>query len=491
MTASAGLERAPAHPAAPATDGRPECVVLGAGVAGLVAALDLARAGCRVTVVEAAPFPGGRTSSWRTSSGLHADTGFHVVASHYRTLFDVLRSIDAAGDLVWWDRHLFRRTGSPDLWFRLTQAPAPFHLLHPACAMSRVVGAPWRLLRAAWEAARATEDDLCRLDELSYLDWHTQHGLDRGFLLQLAEYAADATTFLPPERVSARAALSWMKYMFHSARSARVGSWRRPLAEALVGPLVRAIERHGGIVRTSTAVVRLEHGAGGIRHAVVRRSRAAGPWCRAHGQPDVTGSEETLRSDAMISALPVQALRAVLDPALVRLTGLERALTLDTVPALSVVLGFDRYIAPGWDGALLVGGSVIRNVVDLGALWGRPSGPTCLQVLVGRATEHFARTDEEIVGLLLHDLRELHPATAAARLVDAHVARIEAAMFAATPGAHARRPVCRTGVENFFVAGDWTRHAFNASIEGAACSGRAAAQAVLRRVAPPPAGAER
>ena len=486
MRSAAALDRGPQPHAA---GGRTRCVVLGAGIAGLVAGLDLARSGIDVTVVEAAPFAGGRTSSWRTASGLHADTGLHVFAEHYRTLFDVLRGIGAGDDLIWWDRHQYRRPDGSEVLFRLSQLPSPFHLLYPARAMSLSAAARLRLLRAASEVAFATQDDLCRLDHVSYRDWHQQHHLDDGFLFELAEYAADATTFLTPDRVSARAVLSWLKYMFRSTRSARVGTWRRPMAEALVGPLVRAIERHGGAVRTTTAVVRLdlEQRCDGIRRVIVRRSAAVGPCYRADGHVAVTGPEEAIPADAVISALPVQALRSILDPELVRLSGLAHALTLTTVPALSVVLGFDRRIARPFHGPLLASGSSIRNVVDLDELRGLASSGlvsdrTCLQVLVGRAAERLMLSDEAIVDLVLHDLQVLHPALSAARLVDHQVGRVDAAMFAATPGTHARRPECRTGVGNFFVAGDWTRHVLNASMEGAAHSGRLAARALLQEV---------
>lgn len=465
------------------------CIVLGAGIAGLVAALDLARGGCDVLVVEAAPFPGGRTSSWRTRSGLHADTGLHVFAEHYRTLFGVLESVGATDHLRWWDSHYYRKPPSADVLFRLSRLPTPLHLLYPARTMRMPLRTGVHLLRAAAEVAFATQESLSRLDDLSYLTWHRQHRLGDGLLLELADYAADSTTFLEPDRVSARALLSWLKYMFRSATSARVGTWSRPISEALVHPLVRAIETAGGTVRTSTAAVRIDYSGGAVRGIAVRQSGAAGPCYREDGRVETGGPEDVLTADAVISALPVQALRRILDPELTRILGLGDAVTLPTVPALSVVLGFDRRIACV-GGALLVGGRAVRNVIDLGSLHGE-SGGSCLQALVGRAASCIARSDDEIVDLVRHDLHALYPEVRHAKLADVHVARIEAAMFAARPGTHARRPGCRTTIDNFLLAGDWTRHELNASMEGAAYSGRRAARALLHTRHPERAGAIR
>ena len=85
-------------------------IVLGGGLSGLSAALELVRRGCSVRLVEAAPFLGGRTSSF-VRDGMNLDTGLHVVASHYLNLLDLLDSVGAADRLAWWDEHLV--TGRP------------------------------------------------------------------------------------------------------------------------------------------------------------------------------------------------------------------------------------------------------------------------------------------------------------------------------------------------------------------------------------------
>jgi 1-hydroxycarotenoid 3,4-desaturase len=55
----------------PATDSlsRPQAVVIGAGMGGLAAAIRLAAAGCRVTVIEAADTPGGKARARATPAG--------------------------------------------------------------------------------------------------------------------------------------------------------------------------------------------------------------------------------------------------------------------------------------------------------------------------------------------------------------------------------------------------------------------------------------
>jgi 15-cis-phytoene desaturase len=458
------------------------CVVLGAGVSGLVAALELARRKCRVTVVEAAPFAGGRTSSWRTASGVHADTGLHVVASHYVNLLEVLTSAGAVEHLTWWNEHLYLRRGARPMRMRLSRLPAPFHLLRPARAIPVTVGTRARLARAALEIARYRQDELQRFDNQTYLEWHRARGLGDGFLLELAQFAADATTFLELDAVSARPVLSWLKYMFRNQHSARIGTWRMPIAEGLVAPLVSALKAAGGSLQLGTVAVGLAAADGRVRGVEVRRSEASKPSCSEDGHVSSAGPSEELVCDAVVSALPVQSLRQVLGPELAARARLERALELRTVPAMSVLLTLDRPLRPRVEGVALVAGDCIRNVVDLHSLWGcdGDGDGALLQCLVGRASERAVQPDAEIVEAALEDLRAVWPAFRSAVPIEARVDRIPAAMVAALPGSHAKRPVTETGIANLFVAGDWSRHDLNASIEGAVVSGRLAAGAVLR-----------
>ncbi|MET0783711.1 MAG: FAD-dependent oxidoreductase, partial [Leifsonia flava] len=55
-------------------------VVVGGGVAGLVAALDCARVGIRVTVIERAEAPGGAVAT-ETVAGIRVDTGAESYAT--------------------------------------------------------------------------------------------------------------------------------------------------------------------------------------------------------------------------------------------------------------------------------------------------------------------------------------------------------------------------------------------------------------------------
>lgn len=468
--------------------GKPRALVLGAGVAGLTAALELARRGLAVEVIEAAPFPGGRTSSFTDATGRAVDTGLHVVADHYVNLVELLSSVGASKHLIWVDRHTYLRDGHPPLAWYFSPRRAPLHLMRPAREMPLAPRERLALGAAVVELASYSQRDLEALDHLTYRQWHDRRRLGTGFTLELAEAASDAATFLTVDEAAARAVISWMKYLVRHRHAGDVGLFAGTLGDALIAPLVAAIEALGGRVRCGAAVTGLVVDGGRITGVELAPAAAGGPVNRADGLvAGLAATRARLDAEIVVSALPIQALRAILPPALARDAGLADAMKLTTTPALSAIVWFDRPIRPVPAGAPLCTGCAFRDFIDLATL-GRAAtdGPSVYQFVITRAAERLGDPDARIIADLLADLRRVWPGARDAQPVDAAVERIGAAMFAAVPGAHALRPPATTALGGLYLAGDWIRHEANASMEGAAISGRLAASAALEALGQPP-----
>src|SRR5215470_3151509 len=109
-----------------------QVVVVGAGCAGLSAAVRLAAAGVRVLVLEARGRLGGRATAYvDKTTNEEVDNGQHVLAGCYRETFDFLRIIGA-------ESHVHVQT-SLEVPFidesgrtsrlRCPRLPSPFHLV--------------------------------------------------------------------------------------------------------------------------------------------------------------------------------------------------------------------------------------------------------------------------------------------------------------------------------------------------------------------------
>ena len=73
------------------SDSKLKIGVVGAGLAGMVAAMDLADAGHDVEMFELRPYVGGKVSSWLDGDGNHIEMGLHVFFGCYYNLFGIMK----------------------------------------------------------------------------------------------------------------------------------------------------------------------------------------------------------------------------------------------------------------------------------------------------------------------------------------------------------------------------------------------------------------
>src|SRR3712207_6051687 len=91
-----------------------DVIVLGAGVAGLVAARDLGAAGLRVLILEARNRPGGRIATVRDPAlPLPVELGAEFIHGRPPELFELARQhrlgmVEVVGDMLWSDAGVLR-----------------------------------------------------------------------------------------------------------------------------------------------------------------------------------------------------------------------------------------------------------------------------------------------------------------------------------------------------------------------------------------------
>lgn len=450
------------------------CVILGGGLAGLAAALHLAERGHPVSLFEAGPVFGGRAGSWVDPQGNYADAGLHVVAGHYRHLLGIVDSLGVSDALEWSTRHPWYG-GGERLWFGFSPLPVPFHLWP-----LREIRVSWsqraRLARAAARVAFSSQQSINALDHITYEEWQNREGLSDPFVRELGAFASDATTFLDPSQVSARAVLSWLRNSFASAHAARIGVWRRPIGQSFIEPLVCRIRQLGGVLRTDAAAVNVCFDSSRARAVEIRPARLSTPCFDSRGRIETADPSEEIPCDVLISALPFQCLRQTFGNAALGRAGLDAIAGLSPTPALSALLEFDRPVMPHAAPALVSGRS-LRDVFPIPPSWPGFEQRHAVQLLLSDARARWGDSDAQLIAQAVDDLAALESAARKASVLSARVQRIDAAMFAAVPGAHALRASTRTSISNLFIAGDWTGHPYNASMEGAVFSGIQAASA--------------
>src|SRR5262249_36896888 len=108
-----------------------------------------------------------------------------------------------------------------------------------------------------------------------------------------------------------------------------------------------------------------------------------------------------------------------------------------------------------------------------------------LQVVISASRSLSDLSQPEIVDICQRELGDVVPRFREARLLRSVVVRENSATFSVEPGSDSWRPHAVTEVSNLFLAGDWTRTGWPATMESAVRSGYEAAEAVLRREGKP------
>jgi zeta-carotene desaturase len=167
---------------------------------------------------------------------------------------------------------------------------------------------------------------------------------------------------------------------------------------------------------------------------------------------------QTFPGDAIICALPFDRLAAL---------GLP-APPLQHSPITGVHLWFDREITT------LPHATLLDRTMQW--MFNKDRG-RYLQLVVSASRDLTPLSRNEIVDMAIGDLRLYFPRVREATLLKSHVVKEQRATFSATAEAEPLRPATATHIPSLFLAGDWTRTGWPATMEGAVRSGYIAAEA--------------
>lgn len=411
----------------------PRIHVVGAGLAGLAAAVRLAAAGRAVILHEAAPQAGGRCRAYEDATlGCRIDNGNHLLISGNRAAMDYLDRIGAAASLIGPEEaaYPFVDLGSGARWvFRPGKGRMPWWLFSAA---RRIPGTRALDYLKAARLLRAHPDQTvgALLDPGTVLF----HRLWRPLAVAVLNTAVEEASAQLLARVLAES-------FARGGEACRPLVPRADLSQSLIDPALGYLRAHGAEIRLGSRLRGLELAPG--------RVAALG----FEG-----GSEPVSEADAVVLAVPAPV-AARLVPGL-RVPDAFRA----------IVNGHFRQVLPG-DAPLLTG------VIGGTAEWVFRKREV-VSVTVSAADALVDRPAETLAALLWRDVAQVFDLPLAP-MPPAQIVKERRATFAATPAQLRRRPPPATGWANLVLAGDWTDTGLPATIEGAVRSGFAAAEILL------------
>jgi len=429
--------------------------VVGAGWAGLAAAVRATQAGHSITLFETAGMPGGRARS-DDASDAATDNGQHILLGGYARTLALMREVGVDVDQAL-RRLPLQVTDADGGGFALSPHGARLPAAARALASARGFRVVDKLsavaMSLAWQARRFRCPPSLTVEQLV-------HRLPTGRVVRkLIEPLCVAALNTPMAQASAQVFLAVMQDSLFGARDASdLLLPQRPLAQLLPLPALAWLQARGATVHLRTRVTRLERVDDGWR----LQSTNAGDDLHESGPPF---------DQVILATPPNEAARLAqwLAPA-----WSATAAALAHEPIVTVTL-----IAPprAWPSPMLaLDSDATRSPAQFAFKLGdQPQGADRVTLVVSAAGEWLARGKDAVADAAVAQYRRLFALASDAPVAVASVRADRRATFRCTAG------VARPGREvapGLQAAADWVAGPYPATLEAAVLAGEAAARAL-------------
>jgi squalene-associated FAD-dependent desaturase len=448
---------------------RADVVVIGGGLAGITAAIELAEAGANVTVLEARPWLGGATCSF-ARRGLTIDNGQHAFLRCCTAYRDLLARLGVTSFAVIQDRldltvlapegqALLRRSGLPAP-LHLARSLASFRLLTPAERIRAAVAAI--MLRCSSPGRRGDAG-------ATFGSWLASRGQSENALRVLWDLLSGSALGLRADEADLQLAATVLRSALLGRRdSADIGVPAIPFSQLHAGPAAELLSRLGVTVELGATAAAVEAARGGGFDVRIDRASAAAAAGTAASGPDV------IHAAGVVLAVPAWEAAAIAPPELA--ADADRWARLRPSPVISLHVIYSARVTRLPYAA--AAGSPLRWVIDKSGPAGLHSGQY-LAATVPAADRYADLPAAQLRAELLPELGRLFPAAAGTEVQDFFITRERRARIRQEPEAQRLRMAPACGLAGLALAGAWTDASWPDTMEGAVRSGQAAAGELL------------
>ena len=478
----------PKAPTQVGTARRPRVAIIGAGLAGLSCAKYLSEAGLTTDVYEARDVLGGKVAAWRDADGDWYETGLHIFFGAYPNMLALFRELGIEDRLQWKEHSMifnvpttpvldadglvrtkpvYSRFDFPE-WL-----PAPLNGVLAILRNNDLLtwGEKLKFAAGLLPAIVQGQAYVERMDKYSWSEWLRKQGIPERVNKEVFIAMSKALNFIGPDSISTTVILTALNRFLQEKNGSKMAFLDGSPTERLCEPLVEFVESKGGSVTLQRPLKRIElNEDGSVRHLVLRGD----------------GGDVIVEADAYVSAMPVDILKLMLPDRWRDVPMFQRMDRLVGVPVINVHLWFDRKLTDV-DHLLFSRSELLSVYADMSNTCREyeDADRSMLELVLAPANEYVGRPDAEIVDATMKELERLFPqhigenAAEKATLRKYQVVKTPRSVYKTTKGLEDYRPTQRTPIDNFFLAGDFTKQRYLASMEGAVLSGKLAAAEII------------
>jgi uncharacterized protein with NAD-binding domain and iron-sulfur cluster len=423
-------------------------VVVGAGWAGLGATYHLAQQGYEVTLLEAAPYPGGLVAGWKSENGRSLEGGIHGFWYPYQNIFSLVKKLDINPFTPFTRSSQYSPAGleveSP-IFQNEPRLPTPlgtfiYTRFQRLPLSDRLSALP--LLYAVIDFDNS-EEAWQRYDKVTARELFKQFGVSARLYRESFEPMLLVGLFAPGEQCSAAAALGMLYYFILAHQPDFDVVWcRGTVGERIFQPWVQKIQQVGGKVLTNKRVTDI---------VIDTEGKATGVVC----------GKEVFDADAVIFAVSVNGSKKIVaNSSTLRNYPEFRNLTnLGGIDVLATRLWFDRKVNVPLPSNACFGfdpttGWTFFDLNTLHDEYKHESG-SVIEADFYHANQLLPQTDEQIVAKVHQDLATCVPGFREAKVIDHSIIRVSQGVTHFAPGSYQYLMKAKSPIPNLFMSGDW------------------------------------
>ncbi|KAJ9568463.1 LOW QUALITY PROTEIN: hypothetical protein OSB04_004429 [Centaurea solstitialis] len=445
-------------------------VIAGAGLAGLSTAKYLADAGHKPILLEARDVLGGKVAAWKDDDGDWYETGLHIFFGAYPNVQNLFGEL-GINDRLQWKEHsmIFAMPNKPGEFSRFDfpdVLPAPLNgknnemLTWPEKVKFAIGLLPAMLGGQAYVEAQ---------DGLSVKDWMRKQGIPDRVTTEVFIAMSKALNFINPDELSMQCILIALNRFLQEKHGSKMAFLDGSPPERLCMPIVEHIESLGGQVRLNSRIQKIELNKDGtVKNFLLNDGNI-------------------IEGDAYVFATPVDILKLLLPEDWKSIAYFKKLEKLVGVPVINVHIWFDRKLKNTYDHLLFSRSKLLSVYADMSVTCKEYYDPnrSMLELVFAPAEEWISRSDSDIIDATMSELSRLFPDEIAAdqskaKILKYHVVKTPRSVYKTVPDCEPCRPLQRSPLEGFYLAGDYTKQKYLASMEGAVLSGKFCAQAIVQ-----------
>ncbi|KAI5056439.1 hypothetical protein GOP47_0028257 [Adiantum capillus-veneris] len=460
---------------APKLDKPLHVVIAGAGLAGLCTAKYVADAGHIPIVLEARDVLGGKVAAWKDKDGDWYETGLHIFFGAYPNIQNLFGEL-GINDRLQWKEH--------SMIFAMPNKPGEFSRFDFPEVLPAPLNGVWAILRnnemltiaekvkfaiGLLPAILGGQPYVEAQDGLTVKEWMLKQGVPERVNDEVFIAMSKALNFIDPDELSMQVVLIALNRFLQEKHGSKMAFLDGNPPERLCQPIVEYFSAKGGQLHLNSRLQKIAlNDDGTVKHFELTNGKI-------------------VEGDVYVSAMPVDILKLLLPQEWKTIPYFDKLKKLEGVPVINVHIWFDRKLKNTYDHLLFSRSPLLSVYADMSLTCKEYNDPnrSMLELVFAPADKWIGRSDEEIIEATMKELAKLFPDEIAAdgsraKLLKYHVVKTPRSVYKTVPNCEPCRPLQRSPIRGFYLAGDFTKQKYLASMEGAVLSGKLCAQAIVQ-----------